>query len=207
MMMAAAGWMIAISSMGIYTAAVCGALWGLIIFPRLVPSYGYIFPTAVRIVLPLILLAAGAYWLVRPLLPNPALTNAKIEVIRRVDVDVPVPQLDLSYLGPSVAAKTKGLENHVSVTKMEFVTDGRNQLRVLLIIDDAQPVAHTFLLPRTGDAIYRQSHGVWKEERSEGRSSDLSVELIPTSRAEVNLQTKGPCCSSMAQSFAPYDRH
>jgi hypothetical protein len=207
MMMAAAGWMIAISSMGVYTAAACGALWGLLVFPRLVPNSGYVLPIVGRIALPVILVAAGAYWLVRPLLPNPALTNAKVEVIRRVDAGVPVPQLDLSHLGPSLAAKAAGLECYVSLTRMEFRTDDRNQVRVLLIIDDAQPVAHTFLLPRTGDAIYRQSHGVWKDERSEGRKSDLSVKLTSINPTQVNLQTEGPCCSSMAQSFAPYDRH
>lgn len=48
LMMAAAGWMIAISSVGIYTAAICGGLWGLLIFPRLVPRFSYTPPLAVR---------------------------------------------------------------------------------------------------------------------------------------------------------------
>jgi hypothetical protein len=203
-MMAGAGWMIAISSFGVYVAAGCGALWGLIVFPELIPNRAYILPMTLRIALPALLFAGGGYLVLRPLLPNPALTNAKIEVIHRDKAGVPIRQLDLSYLGTSISEKTKGYEQYVSLSRMEFTTDDRNQVRVLLIVDDAQATANIFRLPRTGDAIYRQSRGVWHEERSEGRVSELSVQITPGFASGANLQTKGPCCSSMAQDYAPY---
>ncbi len=202
--MAAAGWMIAISSLGIYIAAGCGALWGLFIFPRLVPSRTYVLPIAARVVIPVVLFAGSGYLLARPFFPDPALTNAKIEVIRRDDAGVEPSQFDYNYLGHAFVAKAAGNGKYVSLSRMEFSTDDRNHVRVLLIIDDARVVAHTFLLPRTGDVIYRQSNGVWKEDRSEGRNSKISVELSPTNSNGTQLQTKGPCCSSMSQSFAPY---
>jgi hypothetical protein len=178
LMMAAGGWMIAISSMGIYTAAGCGALWGLFVFPRLVPRASYALPIAARTALPVAMLAGGTYWLVKPMLPDSGLTNAKIEIIRRDDAGADFSQVDLSYVGPSLAREAKGSGKYVSVNRMEFTTDGRNQVRVLLIIDDDRPLAHVFLLPRAGDAIYRQSQGKWNEERAEARSSKLSLELI-----------------------------
>jgi hypothetical protein len=204
LMMAAGGWIIAISSMGVYTAAGCGALWGLFVFPRLVPRMNYVLPIAARIAVPVVMFAGGTYCLVRPLLPDPGLTNAKIEIIRRNAAGADLSQLDLGYVGPSIVREAKGSGKYVSANRMEFATDGRNQVRILLIIDDDHPIAHTFLLPRAGDAIYRQSQGKWSEERAEARNSNLSLELSLQGSDGIDLQTKGPCCSSMAQSFAPY---
>src|ERR1700688_2420638 len=177
LMMAAAGWMIAISSFGVYMAAGCGALWGLFVFPRLVPRMSYILPIAPRIALPVVIFIGGVLWLVKTLLPDPGLTNGKIEVIRRDDVGVDFSTVDLSYVGPSIAREAKGSGRYVLGNRMEFTTRSRNQVRVLLVIDDDQPIAHTFLLPRSGDAIYRQSLGKWNEEQAKARSSKISLEL------------------------------
>ncbi len=204
LIMAAGGWMIAISSIGVYTAAGCGALWGLLVFPGLVPRMSRTLPIALRIALPAVVFAGGTYWLVKPLLPDSGLTNAKIEIIRRDDAGVDLSKVDLSYVGPSITKEVKGAGKYVSVSRMEFTTDGRNQVRVLLIIDDARPISNTFLLPRSGDAVYRQSHEKWNEERTDARNSKLSLQLSSRDPDGITLQTKGPCCSSQAQSFAPY---
>jgi hypothetical protein len=198
-MMSAAGWMIAISSMGVYTAAVCGGLWGLLVFPRLVPQTSYTPPRAVRIIAPVLLFVAGGYWLIRPFLPDRALTNARVEVIRKIGPGQA--PLSFDYLGPQFAGEVKQANAYASVSRMEFVTDGRNQSRALLIVDDPQPIAHTFVLPRTGIAVYRQSHGVWREEQSGGKPSDISVTLTAFNRG---LETQGPCCPYSSVSFAPY---
>jgi hypothetical protein len=198
-MMAAAGWMIAISAMGVYTAATCGALWGLLVFSRLVPRFSYLPPLAIRIIAPLLALALGGYWLIRPMLPNRALTNAKIEVIRRSPSEQTAPSL--AYLGPEFAYQLREANKYVAVSRMDFATDGKNQVRVLLIVDDPQPTAHTFVLPRTGTVVYRQHDGIWKEEQSGGKPSDISVSFTAFNST---LQTQGPCCSSMSSGFAPY---
>lgn len=199
-LMAAAGWMIAISSMGIYTAAICGGAWGLLAFPRLIPRASYTPPLPIRIIAPIVVFATSAYWLIRPLLPNRALTNAKVEVIRRTDTGGTPFSAD--YLGSDFAVAVNEASKYASVSRLEFTTDGKNQVRALLIVDDPLPVAHTFVLPRTGTVIYRQNHGVWnKEEQAGGKPSDISVTLAAFNST---LQTQGPCCSSMASSFAPY---
>lgn len=198
-MMTAAGWMIAISSMGVYTAAICGGLWGLLIFARLVPTISYTPPLVVRIVIPLLALGAGGYWLIRPMLPNRALTNARIEVIRR-DPSGQTP-LSFDYLGRGFADRLTVSDTYISVSRLEFTTDGKNRVRVLLIVDDPELIAHTFVLPRTGAVVYRQSNRVWREEQSGGRPSDISVTLTAFNST---LKTQGPCCSSVSSSFAPY---
>jgi hypothetical protein len=198
-MMAAAGWMIAIFSVGVYIAAVCGGFWGLLVFPRLVPKPFCTLPLAIRVVAPLLAFGAGGYWLIRPLLPNRALTNAKVEVVRR-DATREAP-LSLDYLGSDFAGSIKEASQYTSVSRLEFATDGKNQVRALLIVDDPQPVPHTFVLPRTGTAVYRQSHGIWKEEHTSGNLSDISVTLTAFNST---LQIQGPCCSSMSSGFAPY---
>ena len=204
LMMAAGGWMIAISPVSVYTAAACGAFWGLFVFPKLVIGTGYALPIAARMALPIMMLVGGTYWLVKPMLPDPGLTNAKIEIIRRDEAGADLSQINLSYVGTSITRKATCSGKYVSVNRMEFTTEGRNQVRVLLIIDDAHPIAHTFLLPRSGDAIYRQSQGEWNEERAEARNSKLSFDLSSSDAFGISLQLKGPCCSSMAQSFGPY---
>ncbi len=198
-MMAAAGWMIAVAPVGVYTAAMCGGLWGLLVLPRLVPKPSYVPPLAIRIIAPLLVFAVGGFWLIRPLLPNRALTNGKVEVISR-DTARSVP-FSFDFLGTDFTGSIKQVTQYSSVTRLEFTTDGRNQVRALLIVDDPQPVAHTFVLPRTGTAVYRQDHGVWTQEHVSGRLSDISVTLTSFNST---LQIHGPCCSSMSSGFAPY---
>jgi hypothetical protein len=164
----------------------------------------YVLPIAARIALPVVMLAGGTYWLAKPMLPDSRLTNAKVEVLRQDDAGADLSQVDLSYVGPSIAREVKGSAKYASVNRMEFTTDGRNQVRVLLIIDDVRPIAHTFQLPQAGDAIYRQSQGRWNEERAEARKSRLSLALSSQDSHGISLELKGPCCSSMAQTFAPY---
>ena len=199
LMMAAAGWLIAISSVGIYIAAGCGALWGFFLFPLLVPRMNRVLPRAFRLVLPIVLLTGGTYWLLRPFLPDPGLTNAKIEVIRKDERGADLASLDLSYLGPSMALDAKGVGKYASASRLDFQTDGRNQLRVLLIVDDQNLIANTFVLPRTGDAIYRQSDGRWRQERNGFGISKLSLKLKPQGSDGIDLKVLGPCCSTMTQ--------
>ena len=204
LMMAAAGWMIAISPVGVYIAAGCGAIWGLFVFPRLVPRMAYVLPIAARIALPIVMLTGTTYWLVKPMLRDPGLTNGKIELVRRDNAGADLSQVDLSYLGPSIPLEVRGSGKYVSVDRMEFTTDGRNQVRVLLIIDDDRPIAHEFLLPRSGDAIYRQSQRKWNEERADTRKSKLWLHLSSRDSEAISLQLKGPCCSSIAETLGPY---
>lgn len=202
LLMAGVGWYIAISAVGVYVAAGCAGLWGLLIFPALVPSANRVLPCAARVAIPVFMLPASTYLLVRPMLPDPGLTNAKIEVVRRDSAGADLSQIDLSYVQslPTVSGSGK----YVSANRMEFKTDSRNQLRVLLIVDDDRAIGHTFALPRTGYAIYRQNQGQWKEERAESRNSKLSLQLDSSDGKEINLQVQGPCCASMTQTFAPY---
>ena len=204
LMMAADGWLIAISAFGVWSAAGWGALWGLLVFPRLIPPMSRLLPTTVRITLPILLLVGGMYWLIRPLLPDPGLTNAKIQVVRRNDAGRDLSGVDLSFVGRSIAGHAQGSGKYVLGNRMEFTTDGRNQLRVLLMIDDDRPIAHRFVLPRSGDAIYRQHQGKWIEEHVEARNSRISLEFSSPDGQGISLGLQGPCCSSMSQSFGPY---
>ena len=78
LMMAATGWMIAISSAGVYIAAGCGALWGLFLFPRFVSPAKNPPLLAVRVLLVFVIVVGGTYWLVRPLPPDPGLPTHKL---------------------------------------------------------------------------------------------------------------------------------
>lgn len=202
LLMAGVGWYIAISAVGVYLAAGCAGLWGLLIFPLLVPRTNGVLPYAARVAIPVLILLASTYILVRPVLPDPGLTNARIEVVRRDSAGADLSHIDLSYVQslPTVSGSGK----YVSANRMEFRTDSRNQLRVLLIVDDDRVVGHTFTLPRTGYAIYRQNQGRWKEERAESRNSRLSLQLDSSDGKQINLQVRGPCCASLTQTFAPY---
>ena len=102
LIMASVGWMIAISSAGVYIAAGCGAFWGFFVFPRLVPQMDYALPITARLTLAFTLAVGGTYGLVKPLLPDSGLTNAKIEIIRRDDAGSELSQVDLNHIGPSI---------------------------------------------------------------------------------------------------------
>lgn len=202
LLMAGVGWLVAISAVGVYTVAGCTGLWGLFIFPALVPTMGRALPQAARITVPVLLSLGGTYLLVRPMMPDTGLTNAKIEVVRRDEAGVDLAQIDLSYIESSRQASGSG--KYVEANRMEFKTDGRNQLRVLLIVDDDRAVGQTFELPRTGYVIYRQNQGRWKEERAGSGESEISLQLESSDGKWIGLRVRGPCCSSMTQASAPY---
>ncbi len=202
--MAGVGWFIAISAVGVYLAAGCAGLWGFCIFPPLVPRTNHALPNTVRMAVPVLMLLMATYFLLKPMLPAPGLTNAKIEVVRRDNTGNDLSQVDLSYVGSSLARQATGSSKYASVNRMEFTTDTRNQLRVLLIVDDDRAIGHTFVLPRTGYAIYRQAQGQWKEERAESRKSKILLQLNSPDGKNIDLRIEGPCCSSMAETFAPY---
>ncbi len=204
MVMAGAGLLIAISASGVYIAAGCGALWGLFVFPQLVPEMSRSLPAPARVAVPFLMLVGGTYWLIKPWLPNPGLTNAKIEVVRRHDPGADLSQIDLSFVGPSISPLAQFPGRYVSVNRMEFTTDDRNQVRVLLIIDDDRPVSHSFVLPRSGNAVYRQHQAKWYVERAASRNSEISLELTSDDGGGISLGIRGPCCASMSQSLGPY---
>src|SRR5262249_2465574 len=77
LLMAGVGWFIAISALGVYVAAGCTTLWSFFIFPALVPRTNHALPKAARITVPILMLLVATYLLVRPMLPDPGLTNAK----------------------------------------------------------------------------------------------------------------------------------
>jgi len=162
------------------------------------------FTEVARVAVPVLMLFIATYFLLRPMLPDPGLTNAKIEVVRRDSTGGDLSQVDLSYIGSSVARQATGSGRYASVNRMEFTTDTRNHLRVLLIVDDDRAIGHTFVLPRTGYAIYRQTRGQWKEERAESRKSKISLHLNSPDGKSIDLRIEGPSCSSMAETFAPY---
>lgn len=203
MMMAGVGWLIAISAAGVYVAAGCGLLWAIFVFPVLVPGFPHTPPLTARIALPVIIFLGAVYWLLRPLVPDPALTNARIEVIQKASGGAELSSADLSYVGPEIARETRLEGRYVSLYQMEFTTDERNQVRVLLIIDDDHPVAHTFALARSGNVIYQQSQGQWKQIEAGSKISKLSLELKSDSPGAVSLEVKGPCCSSMSERPGP----
>lgn len=205
LMMAAAGWMIALSALGVYLAAASSAVWGIFVFPRLVPTSNYALPAVLRIALAVAIPAGGIYLLIRPLLPDSSLTNAKIEVVRRGDTGRALPDLDLSFVGPSVAKQVRGEGKYVSTHRLEFTTDSQNQVRAVLIIDDTDVVPNTFRLPRSGDAVYRQSRRAWKEEFSSPVSrSSLLLDLSSQGSGQLNFQVRGRCCITFTQSFGPF---
>ncbi|HSM86652.1 MAG TPA: hypothetical protein VLT16_10895 [Candidatus Limnocylindrales bacterium] len=202
-LMAGVGWYIAIAAVGPYIAAGCAVVWALFVFPALVPRMTRGLPMAARLALPIALGVGGTYLLLMPLLPDSALTNAKVEVIKKDAAGTELSNLDLSYVGPAIGQQAKGPGKYVPLYWMKFTTDDRNQVRVLLVIDDDQPAPHVFVLPRTGDVIYRQSQGKWTQERTGGSSSKLSLELSPDPSGGVQVHIKGPCCSSLSEHFAP----
>ena len=146
----------------------------------------------------------GTYWLTRPLLPDPGLTNAKIQIVRSNDSGRELSHVDLSFVGRSIAGRAQGSGKYVLANRMELTTHGRNQLRMLLVIDDNRQIARRFVLPRSGDAIYRQHQGKWIEQHVEASSSKISLEFSSPDGQGISLGLQGPCCSSMSQSFGPY---
>jgi hypothetical protein len=112
LLMAAAGWMIAISALGVYLAAGCAALWALIVLPNLIvprdPPLS-IFP---RVALPCILMAAGGFYLVRPFLPQATIPALDLDFTRCSDTGTaPIVSLDRAWQDDTLVRQA-GLADH-----------------------------------------------------------------------------------------------
>jgi hypothetical protein len=99
LLMAAAGWMIAISALGIYLAAGCGVLWALVVLPNLIVLRQPPLSVFLRVALPGGLISAGGFYLMRPFLPQPPIPALSLDLTRCSETGTapPIVSLDRAW--------------------------------------------------------------------------------------------------------------
>ena len=106
LIMSAAGWMIAISALGVYVAAGCAAIWALLLLPLLVVPKSSPLPMLVRLLLPLTFFGAGCFYLVRPFLPQAPIPALNFDFTRCNDAGMgPIVPLSRAWEDDSLIRK------------------------------------------------------------------------------------------------------
>jgi hypothetical protein len=202
LMMAAGGWIIAISAFGVYVAAGCGLLWGALVLPLLLKKRHKLLPLSVRIILPVLLVGAGIYEVVRPMLPDPGETSATVFVVEKSPEGKPLSELDWSKFGgmPHFDHIPEGTYVPALLSTMEM-TDKRKS-RVLLILSDGKSGEMKLDVPRTGDAVYYEMNGGWAPLLRARQTASFRVKFL----SHESITSDGNCCRSMSTLIAPFDR-
>jgi hypothetical protein len=192
LLMGGAGWMIAISALGVYVAAGCGLFWGLLVMPALIIRRPVPLPLAARLAAPLILFVAGGYYLVRPLIPNPAETTVSVFAIRQTPLGKPFADLDWPAFGgmPRMDTIPGGLFSPVSLST--FSMSDKRRSRVLLIMFDQENSEEPLNVPRTGDAIYSEKNHQWTTLLKPEHKGSFRIKVS----REFGVVSVGECCHS-----------
>ena len=189
-MMMAAGWMIAISAVGIYTAAICGLIWGLLVLPLLVVRRTAPLTMWLRVVLPVAIFSGAAFYLLRPFLPNPAETETTVFVLEQTPLGKTLDKVDWSQFGgmPKMEHTPTGRFAPVAVSTLSM--SDKRKSRVLVLLSDGESPDTTLDVPRTGDAIYSESHGNWTTILNPSRKASFRIKVIQGG----GVGAEGECC-------------
>jgi hypothetical protein len=200
--MAAGGWTIAISAFGVYVAAACGLLWGLFVLPLFVRRRNKLLPLSLRIAVPVLLIGAGIYEVVRPMLPDPGETSTTVFVVEESRAGKPLAELDWSRFGgmPRFDHIPEGTYVPALISTMDMSDKRRS--RVLLILSDGNSGEMKFNVPRTGDAVYFETNGGWLPLLKSRQTASFRVRFL----SHESITTEGNCCHSMSTLIAPFDR-
>jgi len=161
LLMAGAGWMIAISPLGIDLAAGCGLLWGVFVMPGFVVSREEHLPMAVRISIPLLLDLAAVFYLLSPLLPRKPIAPITFEINRVTGGSDLVRADETPYLKPETQAEINGLALHGETHGGIQSTQGTNAEDVDVVVMTLQPIDHEYKLgiPEHGHVVYVLTEG------------------------------------------------
>jgi hypothetical protein len=161
LLMAGAGWMIAISSLGIYLAACCGLLWGLFVMPSFVVPRGEHLPMAVRIGIPLLLELAAVFYLLSPLIPRRPIAPITFEM-NRVTSGTELVRADKTpYLKAETQAEIDALGLHGDIHGGVQSSQGTNNEDVDVVVLTLRPIDHEYKLdiPEHGHVVYILADG------------------------------------------------
>jgi hypothetical protein len=161
LLMAGAGWMIAIAPVGVYIASGCGLLWGLLAMPALVRPREARLPMAVRIALPLVLSSAAVPYLIYPLIPKAPIAPITFELNRITDGADLVRADKTEYLKPETQAEIDGLNLHGEVHGGIQSTQGTNSGDVDVVVLALQHIDQEYKLdvPDQGHVVYVLADG------------------------------------------------
>jgi hypothetical protein len=192
LMMSAAGWMIAISPLGVYVAAGCGFVWGLLLLPLFVVRRTTMLPMAVRVLLPVSIFVASGFFLLRPFLPDPSETTVTVLVIEQTPQGKPLRDLDWTEFGgmPRFDRQPGGFFAPVSLSTFSMSDKRRSRVLVMLSNDDGSE--NVLSVPRTGDAIYSQQNHDWIAVLKPARKASFGIEVT----RKFGVVPDGECCHS-----------
>jgi hypothetical protein len=161
LLMAGAGWMIAIAPVGVYIASACGLLWGLLVMPAFVRPREKHLPIAARIALPLFLDAAAVLYFIYPLIPKTPVAPITFELNRVTNGADLVLADKTEYLKPETQAEIDGLNLHGEVHGGIQSTQGTNGSDVDVVVLAFQPIDHEYKLdvPAQGHVVYILANG------------------------------------------------
>lgn len=161
LLMEGAGWMIAMSALGVYIAAGCGLLWGLLVMPALMSPREQYFPTTLRIAFPLLLDSAAVLYLIYPLIPKTPVAPVTFELNRVTNGGDLVRADKTPYLKPETQAEIDGLNLHGEIHGGVQSSQGTDGNDVDVVVLALQPIDREYKLdvPAQGHVVYVLANG------------------------------------------------
>ncbi|HEY5328911.1 MAG TPA: hypothetical protein VIJ79_03425 [Acidobacteriaceae bacterium] len=183
LMMAGVGWMIAISSFGVYLAAGCGLVWALFIFPLLIAPRAVHLPLAARIALPTALVLSGLLGLLYPMLPRTPEAAVNVDLMRLTPGTQPYTGLPAGPFGAEIPRIVQNLNLRGDIHGGEQLMQGNSGtsdgIEALFIA--TQPITHhqSLNLPAHGAVVYVLAGDKWTAYPTIGKKDKRTIIIGP----------------------------
>ena len=181
--MAAAGWMIALSPLGVYLAAGCGLVWGALVLPWIVKPRQQHVAIGIRIALPIVLTGAAAFALIYPLLPKTPEVGITFEISRITPGAGLISADKTPYLKAETQSEIEALnlrgDLHGGIQSALVSAGDPNGVDVVVLA--LQPIDHEYKLevPAKGHVVYVLENSKLTAHPSLGKKDKKTILIEP----------------------------
>lgn len=181
LLMEGAGWMIAIAPIGVYLAAACGLLWGVLVLPILHAPSKHRIPLTVRVGLVLIFCGAGLFYLLRPFLPRKPISPINLSIVRITPSAGPIDWQPSQFFSQPTWTELDNLHLHGQIhSGIQSGISGEGQAIDIAIIA-LQPIDRTYsiVVPASGHVVYVLDHNTLTPHPAISAKDDRAFTLKP----------------------------
>jgi hypothetical protein len=196
----AAGWYIALGSVGSFSGMLCGVLWGIFAFPRLLPGVAAKSRMWPRIIASLIVCGAFLYWTVSPFIPDQDAQSLQVDVVRIVpgtealtsgSQPIPVnerPQnQNMVGFGTSLSPDDVALLNRMGVKGRIYqgvsegasVSGATKEARVLIVVTEPIEAPVVLREPKSVNVTYVENQSRWLMIPADAPTIRKKITLFP----------------------------
>jgi len=181
LLMGGVGWMIAIAPIGVYLAAGCGLLWGVLLLPAWYAPREHTIPLWLRIGAVLLCCGGGIFYLLRPFLPRKPTPPINLSIVRITPSAGEVDWTPSEFFSQQTWTELNNLHLHGDIHGgIQSGTSGEGETVDIAVIA-LQPINRKYKIavPASGHVVYVLDHDTLTPHPAFSSKDDRSFTLKP----------------------------